>query len=112
MSNLTLLSRFQRVDACNAAICIQIYDLLMSRRGTDRQQDKERASKSDRDRDRDSEREGVVWTGVTRNIRQRSIRQRGEKHQNRAINYIIVHRVSGAGHSHDGLPVERDLDKG
>lgn len=41
MSNLTLLLRFQRVGACNAAICIQIYDLL-SRRGTDRQQDRER----------------------------------------------------------------------
>lgn len=37
---------------------------------------------------------------------------RREIHQNRAINYIIVHRVSGAGHSHDGLPVERYLDKG
>lgn len=109
MSNLTLLLRFQRVGACNAAICIQIYDLLMSRRGTDRQQDRE----GERARVTETERErGVVWTGVTRNIRQRSIRQRGEKHQNRAINYIIVHRVSGAGHSHDGLPVERDLDKG
>lgn len=111
MSNLTLLSGFQRVGACNAAICIQIYDLLMTRRATDRQQDKERARQREREKEREWER-GLVWSGVTRNIRQRSIRQRGEKHQNRAINYIIVHRVSGAGHSHDGLPVERYLDKG
>lgn len=103
MSNLTLSSRFQRVGACNAAICIQIYDLLMTRRGTDRRQER-RQMESGRERAR-----GAVMcgAGVTRNIRQRSIRQRGEKHQNRAINYIIVHRVSGAGHCHDGLPVKR-----
>lgn len=108
MSNLTLLSRFQRVGACNAAICIQIYDLLMTRRGTDRRQ--ERRQQMERlGRERESRWSGRVTcgAGVTRNIRQRSIRQRGEKHQNRAINYIIVHRVSGAGHCHDGLPVKR-----
>jgi len=40
MSNLTLLLRFLRFDSCNAAICIQMYDLLMSRRGTDCQADR------------------------------------------------------------------------
>lgn len=62
-----------------------------------------------REKEREDARVGIVTcgAGVTRNIRQRSIRQRGEKHQNRAINYIIVHRVSGAGHCHDGLPAKR-----
>lgn len=86
MSNLTLLLRFLCLDSCNAAICIQMYDLLMSRRGTDWHTDRR-------------------MDGVTRHIKH-SITQRSKKHQNRAINYIIVHRVSGSGHSHEWLPVK------
>lgn len=112
MSNLTLFSWLQRVGACNAAICIQIYDLLMTRRATDRQQDTERERDTENGRESGRERGARV---VGRNTQHQATfhkAARREIHQNRAINYIIVHRVSGAGHSHDGLPVERYLDKG